>query len=101
MHGDGNEATARRPGTIAETALPTAGHPEADEAVDAAAVGRRRTVCLRGVAWTVRLVRRGHDRRSEFDLVFDSPEVVRRVRHYPADWHTLGDHALLALSERR
>jgi hypothetical protein len=40
----------------------------------------------------------GYDRRRGSSLIFASDAVVRRVRDYPADWHTLSDEALLALS---
>jgi hypothetical protein len=38
------------------------------------------------------------DRRSTPSLVFESEGTVRRIRNYPADWRTLGDEALFALS---
>jgi hypothetical protein len=38
------------------------------------------------------------DRRSTPSLVFESDSSVRRVRNYPADWRTLGDDDLFALS---
>lgn len=49
--------------------------------------------------WTVYEHTPDYDRRSGPTLVFDSPEVVRRVRTFPPDWHRLPDHELLALSE--
>ena len=63
--------------------------------------GPRRAFSVDGVAWTVRLVARHYDRRSGPDLVFESADVVRRVRSYPADWFTLSDEALFAISHRR
>ncbi|MDB4881407.1 MAG: hypothetical protein JWL95_173 [Gemmatimonadetes bacterium] len=38
------------------------------------------------------------DRRSGYSLIFASDLAVRRVRNYPADWETLSDLALAALS---
>ena len=38
------------------------------------------------------------DRRSTPSLVFESEGTVRRVRNYPADWRTLSDETLFALS---
>ena len=50
-------------------------------------------------SWTVQeVVSSQYDRRGARDLIFSSPEVVRRVRNYPANWHTLSDDALYALS---
>jgi hypothetical protein len=39
-----------------------------------------------------------YDRRRGLSLVFASESVVRRVRGYPAHWHTLTDDELLELS---
>ena len=38
------------------------------------------------------------DRRSSPSLVFENETTVRRVREYPADWRTLNDEELFALS---
>ena len=38
------------------------------------------------------------DRRGGTHLIFESPEVVRRVRLFPSDWKTLTDTDLYALS---
>ena len=38
------------------------------------------------------------DRRGGTHLIFESPEVVRRVRLFPSDWKTLSDAELYALS---
>ncbi|HKW50015.1 MAG TPA: hypothetical protein VJN70_21325 [Gemmatimonadaceae bacterium] len=38
------------------------------------------------------------DRRSSPSLVFESEGTVRRVRNFSADWRTLSDEALFALS---
>ena len=39
-----------------------------------------------------------YDRRRGSSLIFASEIAVRRVRDFPADWHTLDDVELLALS---
>ena len=39
-----------------------------------------------------------YDRRRGPSLIFASDFAVRRVRDFPADWHTLSDEELLALS---
>jgi hypothetical protein len=39
-----------------------------------------------------------YDRRSGMSLIFASEAAVRRVRNFPADWRTLSDAELLALS---
>jgi hypothetical protein len=39
-----------------------------------------------------------YDRRRGLSLIFASEVAVRRVRSYPADWMTLSDEALAALS---
>ena len=38
------------------------------------------------------------DRRSSPSLIFESESTVRRVRAYPADWRSLSDEDLFALS---
>lgn len=39
-----------------------------------------------------------YDRRRGVSLIFASDGAVRRVREYPADWMSLSDDELLALS---
>jgi hypothetical protein len=39
-----------------------------------------------------------YDRRRGASLIFSSDFAVRRVRNFPADWHTLSDDELVALS---
>ncbi|HET9013697.1 MAG TPA: hypothetical protein VFN38_17860 [Gemmatimonadaceae bacterium] len=39
-----------------------------------------------------------YDRRHGLSLIFASDAAVRRVRTYPADWASLSDDDLLALS---
>ncbi|HET9011589.1 MAG TPA: hypothetical protein VFN38_07210 [Gemmatimonadaceae bacterium] len=39
-----------------------------------------------------------YDRRRGLSLIFASDAAVRRVREYPADWYTLSDDELHALS---
>lgn len=52
--------------------------------------------------WTVREVKHeGYDRRSTNSLLFERHDVVRRVRNFPANWATLSDAELVALSNGR
>ena len=51
--------------------------------------------------WTVYEHTPAYDRRSGSTLVFDCPEVVRRVRAFPSDWFALSDAELVALSANR
>lgn len=53
-----------------------------------------------GALWTVRLRPSGYDRRRP-DLVFESEDVIRRVRSYPDEWHEFTDEELFALSRTR
>jgi hypothetical protein len=39
-----------------------------------------------------------YDRRRGPALIFEGPDVVRRVKRFPPDWRDLDDEALLALS---
>ena len=41
-----------------------------------------------------------YDRRGGFCLIFESANVVRRVRRYPADWFEMTAEALHDLSGR-
>ena len=53
-----------------------------------------------GLRWIVREVPAPQfDRRGGTHLVFDGELVMRRVRVFPANWHTLSDEALYALSQ--
>ena len=61
-----------------------------------------RQIVVEGVAWLVYEIPADQfDRRSSSALIFESDDVMRRVRDYPADWRTLPDDALLALSWSR
>ena len=61
-----------------------------------------RQIVVEGVAWLVYEIPADQfDRRSSSALIFESDDIMRRVRDYPADWHTLPDDALLALSWSR
>lgn len=51
--------------------------------------------------WTVYEHTPHYDRRGTPTLVFDSPEVVRRVRCFPANWFALPDEDLAALARNR
>ncbi len=50
------------------------------------------------VEWRVYEQVPSYDRRRGPDLVFESDDVIRRVRSYPANWLDLSDAALLAVS---
>lgn len=58
-----------------------------------------RSFVAEGAMWTVRLRLGTYDRRRP-DLVFESEHIIRRVRDYPENWHTLADEQLFALSLR-
>ncbi len=51
--------------------------------------------------WTVYEHTPRYDRRGSPTLVFDSPEVVRRVRSFPVDGYALPDEELAALAGTR
>ena len=42
-----------------------------------------------------------YDRRAMPALIFEHEWAVRRVRHYPSDWRSLDDDALIALCGHR
>lgn len=53
-----------------------------------------------GREWIVReRVDSGYDRRDSRSLVFERPDIVRRLRNFPRDWRGLTDEALYKLSE--
>jgi hypothetical protein len=61
---------------------------------------RRSILDVNGCEWIVReLEARGAGAQSR-SLVFERPEVVRRVRDYPRNWATLSDDQLYRLSLR-
>ena len=52
-----------------------------------------------GEIWSVREVTApAFDRRGGTHLIFEGLEVMRRVRNFPADWTSLSDDELYALS---
>jgi hypothetical protein len=52
-----------------------------------------------GEIWSVREVPApAFDRRGGTHLIFEGLEVMRRVRQFPADWMSLPDDELYALS---
>jgi hypothetical protein len=51
-----------------------------------------------GELWIVREVVPTFDRRTGASLVFESANVMRRLRKYPANWASLSDEELYALS---
>lgn len=54
-----------------------------------------------GMPWTVRELdtRDMHRAQAATCLVFENHAVVRRCWHYPADWETLDDAALIQIVE--
>ena len=63
---------------------------------------RVRFVDHAGRHWRVYESRLGqYDRRSRPHLIFESSEVVRRVREFPTSWYDLPDADLMRLSEHR
>jgi hypothetical protein len=61
---------------------------------------RRNIVGGDGREWTVRELESREAGSASKSLVFERPEVVRRVRDYPRDWATLSDDQLYRLSFR-
>jgi hypothetical protein len=58
-----------------------------------------RRIYADGEVWIVREIRAPvFDRRGGTHLIFEGAEVMRRVRTFPADWLTLADDDLYALS---
>ena len=58
-----------------------------------------RILYVEGERWIVYEVVSAYDRRGA-SLVFESENVVRRVRDYPANWRELPDADLLSAMER-
>lgn len=56
-----------------------------------------RRFLVEGEEWRVYELAPTFDRRHP-SLVFESDTSIRRVRSYPADWRTLSDDELFALS---
>jgi hypothetical protein len=58
-----------------------------------------RRIFAAGEVWVVREVPApAFDRRGGTHLIFEGVDVMRRVRVFPADWLTLPDDDLFALS---
>jgi len=58
-----------------------------------------RALLVDGVEWRVYELPAGmYDRRGPSSLVFESHDIFRRIRRYPADWRSLSDDALYAVS---
>ena len=53
-----------------------------------------------GCEWLVRELETRDAGATSRSLVFERPEVVRRVREYPRDWASLSDDQLYRLSLR-
>lgn len=58
-----------------------------------------RILFVEGERWIVYEVVSAYDRRGA-SLVFESENVVRRVRDYPANWRELPNAELLLMMER-
>ena len=82
-------------------------HPPKEDVTDkdppvpntAPVVHRRVIHDLVGRIWTVYEAALTYDRRGTLSLVFESNDIVRRVRNFPPDWSALSHEELLALSE--
>ena len=59
-----------------------------------------REIVIDHVPWRVYELASAFDRRATPSLIFESEDVVRRVRNYPVDWRRLSDAELFALSWR-
>ena len=57
-----------------------------------------RRVPSEGALWLVYELASSYDRRHAPCLIFESDNIVRRVRNFPANWRELSDDDLLALS---
>jgi hypothetical protein len=54
-----------------------------------------------GVHWEVREMKNpDYDRRGGYCLIFESINIVRRVRRYPADWYEMSAEELQDLGSR-
>jgi hypothetical protein len=58
-----------------------------------------RVLHIEGERWLVYELLSTYDRRGG-SLVFESDNVVRRVRDYPANWREVADADLLSVMER-
>jgi hypothetical protein len=61
---------------------------------------RRSILGCDGSEWLVREFETGNAGSASRSLVFERPEVVRRVRDYPRNWASLTDEQLYRLSLR-
>ena len=76
--------------------IPQENADSADTQADEA--GRRR-LWVDGQCWFVReIAAPAFDRRGGTHLLFESLEIIRRVRVFPANWNELADEPLYALS---
>jgi hypothetical protein len=76
------------------------GRPDEDADLADADVGQGnwRRLSVDGQSWIVREVAApSFDRRGGTHLLFESLEVIRRVRVFPTNWQELDDAALYAL----
>ena len=78
--------------------------PQRDDATAAAGAPLgpvRRFVDDDGVHWRAFEHHAPLDRRSQSSLIFESAQVLRRVRGYPENWYELPDEQLVRLSRMR
>ncbi|MFL5612452.1 MAG: hypothetical protein ACJ796_02190 [Gemmatimonadaceae bacterium] len=62
------------------------------------AIRSARQIVVEDVVWLVYELALPFDRRSTPSLIFENEQVMRRIRNYPANWRTLSDEDLFALS---
>lgn len=73
---------------------------DSDERRDIVRAAKRdaRALAIDGVNWRVYEIPATRlDRRSTPSLVFESDDLVRRVRNYPPEWRDLSDNELVRL----
>lgn len=72
-----------------------------DEILPQPATRKVRHLVADGLRWEVREVQAPQfDRRGGTHLLFDGEQVMRRLRVFPADWASLSDDALYALTQQ-
>jgi hypothetical protein len=64
------------------------------------AIRSARQIVVEDVVWLVYELAFPFDRRSTPSLIFENEHAMRRIRNYPANWCTLSDEDLFALSWR-
>jgi hypothetical protein len=70
-----------------------------DELSERIASGKVRQLIADDLRWEVReVLAPPFDRRGGTHLMFDGEIIMRRVRFFPPDWHSLSDEELYALT---